>query len=68
MRKWSVSVFILDEDGEQHPADCFQRVVFNLHPSFENPTQSMYMPLRFSIASLANSVQRSPRPLSPVRM
>lgn len=43
MRKWSVSVYILDENGEQRPAECFQRVVFNLHPSFENPVQSMYM-------------------------
>jgi transcription initiation factor IIF auxiliary subunit len=40
MRKWSVNIFILDEDGEQHTADCFQRVVYNLHPSFENPVQS----------------------------
>lgn len=42
MRKWSVSVYILDEDGEQHAADCFQRVTYNLHPSFENPTQSTH--------------------------
>ncbi|EGY19491.1 transcription initiation factor TFIID subunit 14 [Verticillium dahliae VdLs.17] len=40
MRKWSVSIFVLDEAGEEHTADCFQKVVYNLHPSFENPTQS----------------------------
>lgn len=40
MRKWSVNIYILDEDGQEHTADCFQRVVYNLHPSFENPVQS----------------------------
>lgn len=40
MRKWSIVLYIIGEDGEEHPADCFQKVVYNLHPSFENPTQS----------------------------
>ncbi|GKT54200.1 transcription initiation factor TFIID TFIIF subunit [Colletotrichum tofieldiae] len=40
MRKWSIVIYIVGEDGEEHPADCFQKVVYNLHPSFENPTQS----------------------------
>lgn len=40
MRKWSVEIFLLDQQGKQHKADCFQKVVYNLHPSFENPTQS----------------------------
>lgn len=40
MRKWSVNIYILDEDGQEHTADCFQRVVYNLHPSFENPVQT----------------------------
>lgn len=47
MRKWSVSLYILDENGEPRPADCFQRVTYNLHPSFENPVQSMLcLPVR----------------------
>ncbi|KAH6708712.1 yeats family-domain-containing protein [Verticillium dahliae] len=44
MRKWSVSIFVLDEAGEEHTADCFQKVVYNLHPSFENPTQTFPKP------------------------
>ncbi|KAL2760886.1 hypothetical protein ACRALDRAFT_2039429 [Sodiomyces alcalophilus JCM 7366] len=44
MRKWSVSLYILDENGEPHPADCFQRVTYNLHPSFENPVQTYTKP------------------------
>lgn len=40
MRKWNVKVFVLDQAGKEHKADCFTKVVFNLHPSFENPVQS----------------------------
>lgn len=40
MRKWSVEVYILDPQGKQHEADCFQKVVYNLPPSFENPVQT----------------------------
>lgn len=42
MRKWSVRVVLLDKDKKEHPANCFTKVVFQLHPSFENPTQSKY--------------------------
>lgn len=40
MKEWTIEVYLLDQDGKQHPAKCFQKVVYNLHPSFENPTQS----------------------------
>lgn len=40
MREWSLRLFILDEDGNERPADVFTKVVYNLHPTFENPTQS----------------------------
>uniref|UniRef100_L2FVR8 Transcription initiation factor subunit n=1 Tax=Colletotrichum fructicola (strain Nara gc5) TaxID=1213859 RepID=L2FVR8_COLFN len=40
MRKWNIVLYVIGEDGEDHPADCFQKVVYNLHPSFENPTQT----------------------------
>lgn len=40
MKQWSVKLYILDQDGNKHPASCFQKVVYNLHPSFENPQQS----------------------------
>lgn len=42
MRKWSVEIYLLDQQGKQHKADCFQKVVYNLHPSFENPVQSEF--------------------------
>lgn len=40
MREWAIKVFLLDEDGNERPADVFTKVVYNLHPTFENPTQS----------------------------
>lgn len=42
MKEWTVEVFVLDEAGREKPARCFQKVVYNLHPSFENPVQSKY--------------------------
>ncbi|EXK30061.1 transcription initiation factor TFIID/TFIIF subunit [Fusarium oxysporum f. sp. melonis 26406] len=40
MREWSLKVFLLDEDGNERPADVFTKVVYNLHPTFDNPVQS----------------------------
>jgi hypothetical protein len=42
MREWSLKVFMVDEDGNERPADVFTKVVYNLHPTFENPVQSMF--------------------------
>lgn len=44
MREWSMKVFILDQEGNEHPADVFQKVVYNLHPTFENPVQTFTEP------------------------
>lgn len=44
MREWAIKVFLLDEEGNERPADVFTKVVYNLHPTFENPTQSTYRP------------------------
>ncbi|KAF3770453.1 hypothetical protein M406DRAFT_271653 [Cryphonectria parasitica EP155] len=43
-RKWNVKIYILDQQGNQHKADCFTKVVFNLHPSFDNPVQTFLEP------------------------
>lgn len=39
MREWTIKLFMVDDQGNEQPADCFNRVVYHLHPSFENPTQ-----------------------------
>jgi transcription initiation factor IIF auxiliary subunit len=46
MKSWNIEVFVLDEAGNQKPATCFTKVVYNLHPSFANPVQSTFSPLR----------------------
>jgi transcription initiation factor TFIID/TFIIF subunit len=40
MRAWSMKIYLQDEDGNERPADVFTKVVYNLHPTFENPVQS----------------------------
>ncbi|EQL01587.1 YEATS family protein [Ophiocordyceps sinensis CO18] len=44
MREWSLRLHILDEDGNERPADVFTKVVYHLHPTFENPTQTFTKP------------------------
>lgn len=68
MRKWSVRIVLLDKDEKEHPATCFTKVVFNLHPSFENPVQSKLPPRRKDAASrLLSTLQPSPSPPSSAR-
>jgi transcription initiation factor TFIID/TFIIF subunit len=49
MREWSIRLVMLDEAGNEHPADCFNKVVYNLHPSFANPTQCMLWPFHLHL-------------------
>ncbi|KAJ4304234.1 transcription factor TFIIF complex subunit Tfg3 [Collariella sp. IMI 366227] len=44
MKEWTVEVYILDQEGKEKPARCFTKVVYNLHPSFENPVQTFMEP------------------------
>ncbi|KAF4119763.1 transcription initiation factor TFIID/TFIIF subunit, partial [Geosmithia morbida] len=44
MRAWSMRLFILDDQGNERPADVFTKVVYNLHPTFENPVQTFTKP------------------------
>lgn len=54
MREWSLKIFLLDEDGNERPADVFNKVVYNLHPTFENPVQSMnpFLAIRLDFSRL----------------
>jgi transcription initiation factor IIF auxiliary subunit len=40
MKSWNIEVYLLDEAGNEKPANCFTKAVYNLHPSFANPIQS----------------------------
>ncbi|KAK2629268.1 hypothetical protein QTJ16_000088 [Diplocarpon rosae] len=44
MKRWNIEIFILDEAGNERPANCFTKVVYNLHPSFANPVQTFHEP------------------------
>lgn len=64
MKEWSIELYVLDQDGKEHPAKCFTKVVFHLHPSFENPDQSKptTVRLRFLLSALltwTNSLHRA---------
>jgi len=41
MKEWTVEIYILDQEGKERPARCFTKAVYNLHPSFAQPIQSM---------------------------
>jgi len=41
MKSWNIEIFLLDEHNNEKPASCFTKAVYNLHPSFANPVQSM---------------------------
>ncbi|KAI0013849.1 SAS complex, SAS5 subunit/transcription initiation factor IID, subunit 14 [Xylariaceae sp. FL0662B] len=49
MKEWSVKIFLVDQAGNEHPANCFTKVQYNLHPSFENPHQSKHLEIQSRI-------------------
>ncbi|KAK9422183.1 putative NET domain-containing protein [Seiridium unicorne] len=44
MKEWNVKIYMVDQDGNEKPATAFQKVTYNLHPSFENPSQTFTDP------------------------
>jgi transcription initiation factor IIF auxiliary subunit len=40
MRKWSIQVRLVGPNGEDLPADIFDKVTYKLHPTFEEPIRS----------------------------
>lgn len=72
MKEWTIEIYLLDQEGKEHPANCFTKVTYNLHPSFEQPTQSLcpYPWVFPSWSSLLTFPQRTPsRPSSaPMRV
>lgn len=44
MRSWSIEIWLLDARGTPIPANIFEKVVYNLHPSFERPKQQFKKP------------------------
>lgn len=47
LRSWSIEIYLVNEHGEQVPANVFDKVTYTLHPSFGNrAVQSTSLPLR----------------------
>ncbi|PVI01059.1 transcription initiation factor TFIID subunit 14 [Periconia macrospinosa] len=44
MRTWSIEIYLLDSNGNEVPANCFEKAVYNLHPSFEKNKQTFKKP------------------------
>lgn len=55
MKSWSIEIFVLDEAGNEKPANCFTKAVYNLHPTFPNPVQSTSLAFVFHVHSKKKS-------------
>lgn len=44
MRSWSIEIWLVDSAGNDMPATCFEKAVYNLHPSFEKNKQTFKKP------------------------
>ncbi|KAI9733351.1 MAG: hypothetical protein M1834_003435 [Cirrosporium novae-zelandiae] len=44
LRGWSISIYLLNEHGNEIPATIFEKATYKLHPSFPNPTQTFKKP------------------------
>ncbi|AET41597.1 uncharacterized protein Ecym_8319 [Eremothecium cymbalariae DBVPG len=44
MRKWSIQLVLLDEQGNELSANLFDKVVYHLHPTFANPNRTFTEP------------------------
>lgn len=49
LRAWSIEVYLINDHGEQVAANVFDKVTYNLHPSFGN--RASQGPLLFPILS-----------------
>ncbi|KAH3902283.1 related to Transcription initiation factor TFIID subunit 14 [Saccharomycodes ludwigii] len=44
VHKWSIEVCLLDSDGNEIPANIFDKVVYHLHPTFASPNRTFKKP------------------------
>ncbi|KAI1393261.1 SAS complex, SAS5 subunit/transcription initiation factor IID, subunit 14 [Hypoxylon trugodes] len=51
MKEWSVKIYVLDQANNEHPATCFTKVIYNLHPSFEEKTHQTFTEPPFTCAN-----------------
>lgn len=70
MKKWNIEIFLLDEHGNEKPANCFTKATYNLHPSFLKPVQSIYSytSILKYLLMIARSFQHGALPMRERRM
>ncbi|CCJ30677.1 unnamed protein product, partial [Pneumocystis jirovecii] len=44
MRRWSIKLVAISEDGQEVPALFIDKVLYKLHPTFQNPNRSFKKP------------------------
>src|SRR5690606_16690231 len=42
--EWSISIYVLGPQGQEIPANVFDKVTYHLHPTFQNPTRHLKKP------------------------
>lgn len=52
MRKWSIKIYLLNEKGEEVPANILDRVTYHLHPSFGDRAKQGTCEVSFSLCAL----------------
>lgn len=41
MREWSIRINLVNDKGEEVPAEIFDKVTYKLHPTFQNPNRTI---------------------------
>ncbi|KAF2720399.1 SAS complex, SAS5 subunit/transcription initiation factor IID, subunit 14 [Polychaeton citri CBS 116435] len=49
MREWSINVFLVNAEGDDVPANCFEKVEYRLHESFGNRATQVFKKPSFAI-------------------
>ncbi|QDS75847.1 hypothetical protein FKW77_001408 [Venturia effusa] len=44
MRAWNIELWLIDDQGQQVPATVFEKVMYELHPTFAKPKQTFNKP------------------------
>ncbi|KAI9803458.1 MAG: hypothetical protein M1826_004959 [Phylliscum demangeonii] len=44
IRAWNISIYMLDEHGQEKPASVFEKAVYKLHPTFPKPVHTFKTP------------------------
>lgn len=49
MRQWSIEIYLVNDEGQDVPATIFEKVTYELHPSFEKRAKQIFKKPPFRI-------------------